>query len=132
MEAEIRGKLNPEKIREIRTFVCGFLKESGLSDSVVDDIELVTSEMVTNVYKHSYRERDGDIIVRISVDDSKVQISIRDFGEKFDPKVLKKPDPEVLSDHGYGLLIASQIMDRIEYILSHERGVEVILTKFRR
>jgi anti-sigma regulatory factor (Ser/Thr protein kinase) len=127
---ELRDKINASKIAELRSKLKNFLIASGIDQETASDIELVASEMLTNVYKHSYKEEEGDVIIKASIDESKLVISIRDFGEKFSPPEVKKPDPEVLSDHGYGLYIASQIMDKVEYVLMHDIGTEVILTKY--
>ncbi len=129
MTFELKSKLNASKISELRTELKNFLLLNGVQDEIASDVELVVSEMLTNVYKHSYKEKEGDVVIRADVDDFKVVISIRDFGEKFSPMDVKEPDSKVLSDHGYGLYIASKIMDKIEYILSHESGTEVVLTK---
>ncbi len=130
MMFELRDKVNANKIAELRTRLKNFLIANGIDQEIASDIELVASEMLTNVYKHSYKEKEGDVIIKASIDEFKLIISIRDFGEKFSPEDVKEPNPEVLSDHGYGLYIASQIMDKVEYILMHDVGTEVILTKY--
>lgn len=130
MNLQIREKLGAEKISELRTRLKNFLISNGVESEIADDVELVISEMLTNVYKHSYKENDGDVVIKVYLDSEKLEISIRDFGIKFSPESVKEPDPDALADHGYGLYIASYIMDKIEYILSHEVGTEVILTKY--
>ncbi|CUS79124.1 serine/threonine-protein kinase RsbW [Candidatus Kryptonium thompsonii] len=130
MILKLSEKLSIDKISELRMRLKNFLISNGLESETADDIELVISEMLTNIYKHSYKGNEGDVVINANIDDEKVYISIRDFGEKFAPAEISEPDPEVLADHGYGLYIASQIMDKIEYILSHESGTEVILTKY--
>ncbi|MFN3134113.1 MAG: ATP-binding protein [Candidatus Kryptonium sp.] len=130
MILRLNERLTVDKISELRARLKNFLVSNGVENETADDIELVISEMLTNIYKHSYKGNEGDVIINAHVDDEKIYISIRDFGEKFSPSEVSKPDPEVLADHGYGLYIASQIMDKIEYILSHESGTEVILTKY--
>jgi len=130
MTLEIKERLDIGKISDLRAKVKDFLLSNGVEDETAGDVELVVSEILTNIYKHSYKGNDGDVVIRVWVNDEKIEISIRDFGEKFAPEEVKEPDPEVLADHGYGLYIASQIMDKIEYILSHESGMEVILTKY--
>ncbi len=132
MKFEIKDKVSANKVSEIRSKLKDFLLLNKIPEETASDIELVISEMLTNVYKHSYKEREGEVIVKASIDENELTISIRDFGEKFSPVDIKEPDPDVLADHGYGLYIASQIMDKIEYILSHEIGTEVILKKMLR
>lgn len=127
---ELKDKINASKISELRSKLKNFLIANGIDQETASDIELVASEMLTNVYKHSYKEKEGDVIIRASIDELKLVISIRDFGEKFSPDVIKEPDPEILSDHGYGLYIASKIMDKVEYVLMHDVGTEVVLTKY--
>ncbi len=130
MTFELRDKINAGKIAELRAKLKNFLISTGIDQETASDIELVASELLTNIYKHSYKEKEGDVIIRANVDESKLVISIRDYGEKFSPADVKEPDPEILSDHGYGLYIASQIMDKVEYVLMHDVGMEVILTKY--
>jgi len=130
MILKLSEKLSIDKISELRSRLKNFLISNGLESETADDIELVISEMLTNIYRHSYKGNEGDVVINANIDDEKVYISIRDFGEKFAPTEINKPEPEVLADHGYGLYIASQIMDKIEYILSHESGTKVILTKY--
>ena len=129
MKFEIKDRVSANKISEIRSKLKKFLLSNEIPEETASDIELVISEMLTNVYKHSYKEKEGEVIVKASIDGDELTISIRDFGEKFSPADVKEPDPDFLADHGYGLYIASQIMDKIEYILSHETGTEVILKK---
>lgn len=130
MTLEIKERLDIGKISDLRAKVKDFLLSNEIDDETASDVELVVSEILTNIYKHSYKGNDGDVVIRVWVNGEKIEISIRDFGEKFAPEKVKEPDQEVLADHGYGLYIASQIMDKIEYILSHESGMEVILTKY--
>jgi serine/threonine-protein kinase RsbW len=129
MKFEIKDRVSANKISEIRSKLKNFLLSNEIPEETASDIELVISEMLTNVYKHSYKEKEGEVIVKASIDGDELTISIRDFGEKFSPTDIREPDPDFLADHGYGLYIASQIMDKIEYILSHETGNEVILKK---
>jgi serine/threonine-protein kinase RsbW len=129
MKFEIKDRVSANKISEIRSKLKNFLLSNEIPEETASDIELVISEMLTNVYKHSYKEKEGEVIVKASIDGDELTISIRDFGEKFSPTDIREPDPDFLADHGYGLYIASQIMDKIEYILSHEAGTEVILKK---
>jgi len=130
MRFEIKDKINAVKISELRTKLKNFLLANGVDDETASDIELVVSEMLTNVYKHSYKKSEGDVLLNAEINEGNLVISIRDFGEKFAPESIKEPNPEVLADHGYGLYIAGQIMDKIEYVLSHETGTEVVLTKY--
>jgi serine/threonine-protein kinase RsbW len=129
MKFEIKDRVSANKISEIRSKLKNFLLSNEIPEETASDIELVISEMLTNVYKHSYKEKEGEVTVKASIDGDELTISIRDFGEKFSPTDIREPDPDFLADHGYGLYIASQIMDKIEYILSHETGTEVILKK---
>ncbi len=130
MRFELKDKISAVKISELRANLKNFLLANGIDDETASDIELVVSEMLTNVYKHSYKENEGDVLLYAEITEGKLVISIRDFGEKFAPESIKEPDPETLADHGYGLYIAGQIMDKVEYVLSHEVGTEVVLTKY--
>jgi serine/threonine-protein kinase RsbW len=103
-----------------------------LLDSVVfdDDPEgarynvlVALQEMVTNVLRHAYKlDETKPIEVAFEVADDMLRITLRDQGPAFDPLQYDGKGVEGDADEpmptecgGYGIMIARQVMDRVEY-----------------
>lgn len=59
----------PEEISGVRHAVADFLRQRGVSSSIIEDVQLVTSELVTNGVLHGER---GPIGVAVDVSDAVV------------------------------------------------------------
>ena len=100
-----------------------------LLDSVVFDenpegtrynVLVALQEMVTNVLRHAYRlDETKPIEVEFALSDDSLRITLRDQGPRFDPMQYDPvgADEDVMPTEagGYGIRIARQVMDRVEY-----------------
>lgn len=64
---ELAVRSAPEEIAGVRHAVADFLRQRGVSSSIVEDVQLVTSELVTNGVMHG---ESGPIGVAVDVSDS--------------------------------------------------------------
>src|SRR6266498_573723 len=78
---------------------------SGLPEEVVSDIELLTTELVTNALKHATVSQSEQIIVRLVLRDG-VRVEVIDPGPPFDPRPVR-PDSGSMS--GWGLFIVDAV-----------------------
>ncbi len=105
-------------------------------DSKGDDfvylVELAVSEICTNIIKHAYVGKTGDISGRIVLTDLGIQIDIYDQGNSFNPNAVPPPisDPMEPAEGGYGLHIVRQIMDIAEYEAGAQQGNHWRLVKY--
>lgn len=90
-------------------------------------------EMVTNVFRHGYRDMDGSIEVRFALDPDRFSVEIRDQAPPFDPtsfamnEVVSEEPPTQVG--GYGIMIVRSVMDEVAY--EHVDGQNrLCLTKF--
>ncbi len=79
---------------------------SGLPDEVVSDIELLTTELVTNAVMHATVSQSEQIIVRLVLHD-RVRVEVIDPGPPFDPRPVR-PDPGSTSS-SWGLFIVDAV-----------------------
>ncbi len=96
-------------------------------------IELAAVEALTNCIRHAYKnEPDKKISVSLEIFDEYILIKIRDQGEKFDHKYLKKGldidpnDPESLPVGGMGIHLILSIMDSVEVLWIDESNIWVL------
>ena len=108
------------------------LPVSSRGDDFIYLIELAISEICTNIIKHAYAGRRGEINGRVTLLNNGVQLDFFDHGSSFDPNTVPEPslDPHHLPEGGYGLHIVRQIMDVVSYETQPEDGNHWHLIKF--
>jgi len=123
-----------ELIREIREKLKEFAGKKGFDDDEIFDMQLAVNEALANIIEHAYAGYDrGKIEIKINSDEKGgVVISIRDYGNKCDPEVLKPRDLDVLEEGGLGIFLINNLMDEVEYDHSPEDGTILKLKKYKK
>ncbi len=117
------------KVPEIRNWVIEQLIDSRIAESVIGDIKIALSEALTNIYRHSYsNEIVKPVRIKVFINEDKIQITLRDFGKRFDLSNYKSPDMSQLSSNGFGIYMIHKLMDGVQYI-PKEVGTELIMWK---
>ena len=80
-------------------------------------LQLAVHEVCNNIVEHAYDHEDGRIWADFSVDygERRVVVDLRDQGAAFDVASVAEPDLAQPAERGYGLYLARQIMDTVEY-----------------
>ena len=105
--------------------VVGFDSETG------KNVVLAVCEAASNIITHCYRGDCKPITVRCLMTPDRLEIRLRDYGEKPDPAKLKGRDLDEVRPGGLGLHIIGQTMDEVDYDLSPAEGTELTLVKYR-
>lgn len=96
----------------------------------VKNIVLAIDEACTNVIKYAYQGKyNKRIIVTANVKDSRLEVTIRDFGKKANPKTFKPRSLKNVRPGGLGLFFIRKIMDQVEYDTSAKVGTTLRLIK---
>ena len=108
------------------------LEANSFDQEAVFAVHLALEEGFVNAVKHGNRMDAGKIVtIDYSVSREKVEVSITDEGEGFDPS--KVPDPRfgenIYKTSGRGLLLIRSYMDLAEY---NERGNSLHMVKYRK
>lgn len=99
---------------------------SAFSESDAHAIELCVTEAVTNSINHAYKGESGhEVVVTISIYDTKLIIEVIDTGKSMAPVLLEErkafaldfdpKDIEAVPESGRGLAIIQGIMDDVSY-----------------
>jgi PAS domain S-box-containing protein len=78
-------------------------------------VELSVSELVTNIIQHAYHDSEGEIRGEICLRADGIEVRLWDKGKSFTPEELPShvsPEPR---EGGYGLIIAHELSDELEY-----------------
>ena len=93
-----------------REVVADALVEVPVPEDRVEDLRLLTSEIVTNAVRHAGLAREDTIGVAVEVSERRVRVEVADEGPGFDPSDLPDPPPERVG--GWGLHLVEQLSDR--------------------
>ncbi|MFH1886145.1 MAG: ATP-binding protein [Pseudomonadota bacterium] len=92
-----------------------------MSEMMAYHLETCVVEAVNNAILHACKKReDHEVAVSVTLHNDRVVFAVKDQGdrmESFEPKKLEF-DPQDLSslpEHGMGLHIITEIMDKVEY-----------------
>jgi anti-sigma regulatory factor (Ser/Thr protein kinase) len=127
-------KSQPTNLAHLRSQIRNYTQACHLPITVIDDVELAVDEAVTNVVVHAYRGRtDGIIEVRAKIEGQHLLVTIRDFGERYQPKPVSfEQVKKVLAGRtkgGMGRYIMSQCMDSVAYHSYAKKYNETLMTK---
>jgi len=67
-----------ETARDARSWLASFLRAGDVASPVIEDAVLVVSELVTNALRHG----EGAAVVRASIRDDVIRISVTDSGDE--------------------------------------------------
>jgi anti-sigma regulatory factor (Ser/Thr protein kinase) len=75
---------------------------------VAEEVELLTSEVVTNAIRHARVDPLGEVILRVDASDDHVRVEVLNPGPSFDPPVPSIPG---VSGTGLGLFLVDALAD---------------------
>jgi serine/threonine-protein kinase RsbW len=107
----------PPGVGEIRRRIAAFARRCGMGDEGVDAVRLAVSEAATNAVIHAYRDGDGDLSVRASVEDGELLVVVADRGIGLAPR---RDSPGL----GLGMPLMASVTSRFR-VVSRGGGTEV-------
>lgn len=106
----------------------------GFDDEAAYWINMAVRESVANAIEHGNKyDPQKSVDIRFTVGVDALRVTVRDYGEGFDPGSLPDPlDPNnLLNPAGRGILYMRTFMDNVEYTRHPESGMVVSMTKRR-
>ena len=133
MELELLSRY--ENLETLRDFVLQFCAEAGVEgpdEDVQWQIEIALNEAASNIVKHAYDERpEGLIHVTAEAFPDSWVFTLRHWGKPFQGIEGPAPPVDLTQDHGFGLIIMDNYMDRVLYSRSADGTNTVRLVKMR-
>ncbi len=121
------------ELRSIREFVAEACRDLCVDGSCIPDLQLAVDEICSNSIRHAYGGQGGRLQVTVQPVPEGVQLTVRDWGEAFDPETVAMPDVtaplEERSLGGLGLFLVRQLVDDLRFEFDAERGNLVTLVK---
>ena len=120
----------PQRMREVRTFVADFLADLRTPVDVSSEILLAVGEATGNAVRYGRKEEGrSEIRVLCMLDGVDVIVTVADEGPGFDlASVEARGLPDPFASGGRGLFLMRQLMDRVD-LLPTKDGTTVVLAK---
>ena len=103
---ELQLPQTTDSVRRARRTIAAFLDPSDVPGSVVDDLLLLVSELVTNAVVHA----GSPAVVRLDADLERIKVAVADRDAGGSPGTGTEPDPT--SSSGRGVLLVDRLAAR--------------------
>ena len=102
----------PTRLADVRREVAQATEGVGCSGALVQKLQLVIDEAITNVIRHAYHgQNDGQIRLKIGQTDDTLSFHLRDNAPPVDPAGIKPRDLSECRPGGLGINFIDSVMD---------------------
>jgi anti-sigma regulatory factor (Ser/Thr protein kinase) len=119
MNEKLEVKAEIESLDRIYSWIEDFTSSLGMGAKKTYNLQLATSELVTNIIMHGYSGKPGDIEISLAQEDDQVKVVYLDSAPAFDPTTIPTPDLTLaLEDRpigGMGIHLVRETMDTFQY-----------------
>jgi len=109
-------------LSEVRDFMADICARAGFSKREASNTKLAVDEACTNIIKHAYRNKGGEIRIDVQAEPGRVEVNIFDRGEPFEWSKVEDPDleeyVEIGKKGGLGIFLMNRLMDELDYSAS--------------
>jgi serine/threonine-protein kinase RsbW len=120
-----------ENLSIITDFTTASVRELGLSEKGVFQLELAVDEVASNIILHGYTHQTGPIHLSIWKEKDRIIIQIKDRGEPFNPLEADKPDLgaplEERSPGGLGIHFLKTVTDSVHYQFKDGKNILTLI-----
>ena len=122
--SELKVASNYEALRAIGPWLDGILEPFDETTRTImqQRMELAMQELATNSIDHA-ESGDGGLTLRSDVNNTSVVIELSDRGKPVDIATIPEPDLAEPQIRGYGMMIAEQLTDDLDYERVDQRNV---------
>ena len=125
-----------DSLAAIGEFVTRAAEDAGLDARAAYQVQMAVDEACSNIITHAYSgEGHGVIECSYHIDDTSLTVTLRDYGQPFDP--TRKPPPDLhtslqeRNEGGLGLYFIHTLMDEVRFEFTSGSGNVLTLVKFR-
>ena len=117
----------------VRSAIAAFCIEANPTLDELTDIKTAVSEAITNSVVHAYPDEIGNILIKVRLFQTKVDITITDYGQGIEnleqaqePFFTTKPEQE---RSGMGFTVMESFMDTLLVEKNRGKGITIRMTK---
>ncbi len=130
-EIEIKLPSNPKLLKIVRSGVSHLCTICNFSQEDTNAVILAVDEAASNIIKHAYNsDQNKPIVIIFKLLDDRLEVILRDFGEKVNPDKIKSRALNDIRPGGLGVHIIKSTMDKVYYNNTLEECNELTLAKY--
>lgn len=124
---KIAAKL--ENLNKMITFIKFGANSVGFSKKQIYYITLASEEILTNIIKYAFPEKEGDVKIKYKRTKEKegLEIIFIDSGIQFDPLSIDPPDITIPAENrnigGLGIHLVYKTMDKVKYKWKNKKNI---------
>ncbi|MBU1983610.1 ATP-binding protein [bacterium] len=120
-----------DRLPDVDAAVESVATEMGFDQNARTDFGICVTEAAANAMVHAHHQRpELEVEIRFEKLPDALRISVRDFGDGFDPD--RVPDPtlpeNLLKESGRGLHLIRSLMDEV-HVYRHRDGMQIVMMK---
>ena len=125
---------NLQELKTLTHQLVEYLHSANINESIVGDIQLITEEIVSNIIKYAYPQKQKQkesIIVTIKIEHDRIVTTFEDDGKAFNPLINIDDSDLFLATKketvgGWGIFLVKELADYIEYTREDSKNILVI------
>lgn len=122
---------DPKFLKIIRSSIAHISEVCGFSEDDCNAVTIAVDEAAANIIKHTYNgNTDQEIIAEFEILEDKLEVVLRDFGKKIDPKMIKSRNLDDVRPGGLGVHLIKTTMDEVVYDNSQKVGNKLTMIKY--
>lgn len=122
----------PVFLKKTRTVLDEICNRAGFAEKKTLELKLAINEALANIIEHAYaNDPDKFIYLYFLIVPDRLEVIIRDFGDKPDPTKLRHRDLGDLEDRGLGIFFMKNFVDYMTYDFSNEVGTQLKFIKYK-
>ncbi len=130
-EVEIKLPSNPKLSKIVRCGVSHICELSGFPEDEKNAVVRAVDEAFSNIITHTYNgKKNKSIVVILRALEDRLEVRLRDLGDKVDPNEITPRDLDDIRPGGLGVHLIRSSMDEVHYNRSLKVGNELILEKY--
>lgn len=119
------GQVSLDDLHDLRQRTEHALQEQGVNNHICSDLVIVVDEWITNIVNHGYAGNNGDVDLRVDVNNKQVRICIQDKGPEFN--ITTSAPVNNIDIHapgstpgGLGIELIRRLVDNLEHSRSED------------
>jgi len=130
---ELRLPADPKLLKIVRAAVASFCEIIGFAAEESNSAMLAVDEACSNIIKHAYGGASrAPIIITLRRIDRGLEVVLRDYGTKADPKRIKPRPLDEIRPGGLGVHLIRSVMNEVSFDATIKDGNQLTLVKYLR
>lgn len=121
-----------DQVARADEFLETLLRKIGVPEDTIANLAIAVTELVNNAIKHGNKlQKDKMVTVMITYKSGKIEITVKDEGEGFNPDMIADPlaEENLMKEIGRGIFIVNSLIDDVKFQFPPEGGTKVTIIK---